>query len=212
MSLATFKKKTQSKYNNSSVGVSQFSLNGGHRNQGYIGQTSLSRSLSRTIAKGPYVKGYGGQTLLNTQSSSILSAVTSPENASVIKPSVLSSFGVLATKYRWIRRPQPITTIKSDTNRNFNTQSSYLNHKKKELQNDLKNECPESTKQSLSNQVSFSTINYTRMNHPTVCTYTKTIRFDTQSQGEYLESLTNNCIVSDISGIRLTNNSCALVR
>lgn len=33
MSIVALKKKTAAKYNNMSVGVSQFSINGGHRNQ-----------------------------------------------------------------------------------------------------------------------------------------------------------------------------------
>ena len=41
MSLATLKKKTQTKYNNMSVN-SVFNLNGTTRNQGYIGQTSYT--------------------------------------------------------------------------------------------------------------------------------------------------------------------------
>ena len=46
MSLATLKKKTEAKYKNLSVGLPQFSINGSLRNQGYVGQTSLSRSLN----------------------------------------------------------------------------------------------------------------------------------------------------------------------
>jgi hypothetical protein len=44
MSLATLKKKSAAKYNNNSVGLG-FALNGTHRNQGYVGQTSLSRAV-----------------------------------------------------------------------------------------------------------------------------------------------------------------------
>jgi len=53
MSIATLKRKTQTQYNNMSVGSKTgFSLNGTHRSQGYIGQTSLSRSLPKTLMKG----------------------------------------------------------------------------------------------------------------------------------------------------------------
>ena len=45
MSIVTLKKKTQSQYNNVSVGHRQFSLNGTHRSPGWVGQTTLSRSL-----------------------------------------------------------------------------------------------------------------------------------------------------------------------
>jgi hypothetical protein len=42
MSLATLKRKTAAKYNNMSVGHANFSLNGTHRSQGYVGQTLVS--------------------------------------------------------------------------------------------------------------------------------------------------------------------------
>ena len=61
MSLATLKKKTASKYNNNSVNTSGFSLNGKHRNQGYVGQTSLSRTILRTPAKGVTLQGNGSK-------------------------------------------------------------------------------------------------------------------------------------------------------
>ena len=77
MSIVTLKKKTQTKYNNMSVGLQQFSLNGTHRNQGYVGQTMLSRSLPRTLAKGNTLKGHGGTNGHFIQYPSILSAVTS---------------------------------------------------------------------------------------------------------------------------------------
>ena len=61
MSIATLKRKTQTKYNNMSVNTGTgFSLNGTRRNQGYIGQTSLSRSLVRTLRNGTAVRGHGG--------------------------------------------------------------------------------------------------------------------------------------------------------
>jgi hypothetical protein len=47
MSLATLKKKTASKYKNNSANLAQFSINGVHRNQGYVGQTSLGRTMLR---------------------------------------------------------------------------------------------------------------------------------------------------------------------
>lgn len=60
MSIATLKRKTEAKYKNMSVSQPQFSLNGTLRNQGYIGQTSLSRSFVHTPMLGNTPKGYGG--------------------------------------------------------------------------------------------------------------------------------------------------------
>ena len=129
MSLATLKKKTQTKYNNMSVGSKNgFSLNGTHRSQGYIGQTSLSRSLPRTLAKGNTQRGHGGCCGTFIQKNPVISAVTSTENPNEIKSSVLSSTGFIATHHRWIRRPQPFTTVKQDNNLANNSQQGYIKY------------------------------------------------------------------------------------
>ena len=129
MSLATLKKKTQTKYKNSSVGVEQFSINGTRRVQGYIGQTSLSRSLSRTLAGGAYNKGHGGccgtHTNLNMP---VLNGVKSTNDSSVVKSSVLSTKGMLAKRLRCC---DPV--VKPDNQTSLNSSSSYLEY--------LKNKC-----------------------------------------------------------------------
>lgn len=129
MSIATLKKKTQSKYNNNSVGFTNFSLNGSYRNQGYVGQTSLSRSLPRTLAKGNTLRGYGGCCGTFQISPSILSAVTSTEDNRIVKSSVLDNDSMIATKYRWIRRPAPFSVVKSDNNNNNTSAQDYIKHK-----------------------------------------------------------------------------------
>ena len=128
MSIATLKKKTQTKYNNMSVGVKQFSLNGTHRSQGYVGQTMLSRSLPRTLARGNTLRGYGGTNGHFIQYPSILSSVTSTEDPNEVKPSVLSNNGMIATQYRWIKRPQPFTSVKPDNTQHTNTQQDYIHY------------------------------------------------------------------------------------
>jgi hypothetical protein len=118
MSIATLKKKTQARYNNNSVGFSQFSLNGTHRNQGYVGQDTLGRSLPRTLAKGNTLRGYGGCCGTYHITPSILSGITSTEDNHVVKPSVLDNNGMIATKYRWIRRPAPFSVVKPPRTQN----------------------------------------------------------------------------------------------
>ena len=59
MSIVALKKKTAAKYNNMSAGQPQFSINGGYRNQGWVGQTSLSRSLPKTPMRGGAARGLG---------------------------------------------------------------------------------------------------------------------------------------------------------
>jgi hypothetical protein len=128
MSIATLKKKTQSKYNNISVGESQFSINGTHRNQGYVGQTSLSRSLPKTPMKGNVYVGHGGCCGKFVKMPIVQSAVISLENPNIVKSSVLGTSGLISTKYKWIKRPQPYSTFKPDDNQNMNSQSDYIKY------------------------------------------------------------------------------------
>lgn len=132
MSIATLKRKTQTQYNNMSVGSKTgFSLNGTHRSQGYIGQTSLSRSLPKTLMKGNVQKGHGGCCGHYQETPIIQSAVTSLNDETVVKPSVLGTKGMLSTRYRWLNRPQPYSTVKPDTTNHLNTQDDYITRLKK---------------------------------------------------------------------------------
>lgn len=194
MSIVTLKKKTQTKYNNMSVGVKQFSLNGSYRNQGYVGQTMLSRSLPRTLAKGNTLKGYGGTNGHFIQYPSVLSAVTSTEDSNIVKKSTLSYNGMIATQYRWIRRPQPYTTVKPDTTQNVNTQQDYINYIQTKTIQDANNEklCGKNNK-TCSNVCSVDvplSIKRTSMFH-----YTKPDNsFVARTQSDYLLNLNKKCI------------------
>src|SRR6056300_493379 len=98
MSIVALKRKTAAKYNNVSVGVPQFSINGGFRNQGWVGQTSLSRSLIKTPYRGATPRGYGG--CCGTYNVSIVKPLEPcTNNSEVIKPSVVSTDGMLDMKY-----------------------------------------------------------------------------------------------------------------
>lgn len=127
MSIVTLKRKVQAQYNNMSVGSKDgFSLNGTHRSQGYVGQTMLSRSLPRTLMKGNVPKGHGGCCGTYTQNGIIQSAVTSLNDPSVIKQSVLDTKGMIRTSYKWIWRPQPFSSTKMDNFNKSNPQSNYI--------------------------------------------------------------------------------------
>jgi hypothetical protein len=126
MSIATLKRKTSEKYNNSSVGYKNFSINGTTRNQGYVGQTSLSRSLPKTLMRGNTLRGYGGCCGTYRITPIVESAVNSTEDNTVIKSSVLSNYGMIETKYQWVKRPQPFSVVKPDSNRNNNDQASHI--------------------------------------------------------------------------------------
>jgi hypothetical protein len=112
MSIATLKKKTIYKYNNSSVGHTQFSLNGGYRNQGFVGQTSLSRSLIKTPMKGNIIRGHGGIDGTYLQQANFTSDVISLNDSSYNKSSVISTESMIKQKNRWIRRPLPFSVLK----------------------------------------------------------------------------------------------------
>jgi hypothetical protein len=120
-----------------SVSQPNFSLNGTHRNQGYVGQTTLSRSLPRSLMRGNTLRGYGGCCGSYKITPSIISAVTSTEDSNVIKSSVLSNMGMLDTKYRWIQGPH--TSVKPDTGNNLNISSQYTERLAKQTMNELNN-------------------------------------------------------------------------
>jgi len=129
MSIATLKRKTEAKYNNSSVNSKNgFSLNGGYRNQGYVGQTSLSRSLPRTPMKGNTIRGHGGCCGTYRISPIVQSGVTSTEDNSVIKSSVINTNGMLENRFGH----KPIV-VKPDSSLNANTQGELIARKQKNV-------------------------------------------------------------------------------
>ena len=122
MSEATLKKKTRTQYRNMSVGSKNggFSLNGTRRSQGYVGQTMLGRHFPRTPMRGNEARGSGGCCGKYYRGTIIQSGVPFPtgvngnsanNNPQVVKPSIINNNGLIMTKYRWIRRPQPYSAF-----------------------------------------------------------------------------------------------------
>jgi len=157
MSIATLKKKIKAQYNNPHIGdkygpfskhsatranahngndlntpYAGFSLNGTHRSQGYVGQTSLGRSLPRTIMRGNVACGNGGHYgSYNTNNGVIIqSAVTSLNNPNVVKSSVLNTDGMYHTQFRWMWRGRPNTNWKPDdsNSHHIGSQEHYITH------------------------------------------------------------------------------------
>jgi hypothetical protein len=199
MSVFTLKKKTQTKYNNMSVGNKDgFSLNGTHRNQGFVGQTNLSRSLPRTLAKGNTLKGNGGCCGHFPIFHPIVSTVTSTEDPNVIKPSVINTRGMISTHYRWIHRPKPFSNVKSDNNLNNNTQQDYINNLKRHTIEDI-HKCTKTDKVITNCNTSCSFNKKTNFNYQKP-TYTMTkpkTSYVVESYGEYLNKLDNKCVVQN---------------
>lgn len=131
MSLATLKKKTASKYKNNSANLAQFSINGVHRNQGYVGQTSLGRTMLRTPAKGTESQGHGGCCGNYNENDVQTSSINTTENNNYVKPSVLSTSGMLAKRNRWVNRPDPYGVTKPSDSNNQSTSGDYTVYKRK---------------------------------------------------------------------------------
>lgn len=157
MSIVTLKKKIQAQYNNPHIGdkygpyskhsatranayngndlnrpYAGFSLNGTHRSQGYVGQTSLGRSLPQTLMRGNVARGSGGYYgKYNTNRGvTIQSAVTSLNNPNIVKPSVLNTNGMYHTQFRWMWRGKPNTSWKPDDadSHHIGSQEYYIAH------------------------------------------------------------------------------------
>jgi hypothetical protein len=199
MSIATLKKKTLAKYNNLSVGQKQFSINGTTRNQGYIGQTSLSRSLIHTPLKNAVPRGHGG--CCSTPQPIIkASEIYSLEDNSVVKPSVLSTKGLLATRYRWINRPFPNAVVKNLSS--INDQTDYIARLKKKTLGDIDKYCPSTvlsknvgkkvcSSAALKTAKGFSIFSKPKLN----CDVAKDM--ETKSQTKYVMTIQDKCALFD---------------
>ena len=216
--IATLKKKTYAKYNNSSVGLPHFSINGTLRNQGYVGQTSLSRSLPRTLYNGIYPRGHGGCCGTFKIGQTVQSGIMPLNNPNVIKSSVISSKGMIEEETKclnslripnWNKQlPQhtPLTKVKPDNNQHNNTQSDYtINLAKKTIQK--YNAC------TALNQVKKQGTIENRPRIPTqICNYTKdSSALSAISQSERVIQINNQCTnnnVINISSIKKTPIAC----
>jgi hypothetical protein len=189
MSIVTLSRKTAVQYNNMSVGLNAFSLNGTLRNQGYVGQTSLSRSLPRTLMKGNVAKGYGGCCGQFRKVPIVQSAVTSLNNPNVVKPSVVGTSGMLENKFDCCR-----FIVKPDSNQNINDQGNFINRlSKKTIQ------CVNQYNDTHSTlQPKCACVNYDPFFRKVIPKYTKPESdYVPISCGEYLKQLNNACQKED---------------
>ena len=84
-------------------GAEGFSINGGHRNVGYIGKESKF-SRNGTPFRGKYAYGNGGTFGKYAQPEPVFNVnrvIVLGDQYLYIKPSVLSTYGMLQKKYRW---------------------------------------------------------------------------------------------------------------
>jgi hypothetical protein len=85
-----------------------FSLNGGRRNVGYVGQ-SMAMSKNGTPFRGQFPYGNGGTSGTYPKSEPVFNAtqaIVLGDQYKYIKPSVLSTKGMLEKKYKWINNGQ----------------------------------------------------------------------------------------------------------
>jgi hypothetical protein len=194
MSIVALKRKTETKYNNMSVGSKTgFSLNGTHRNQGFVGQSVISRSLPKTLMKGNTVRGHGSCCGVYRQLGIVQSAVNSTNDATVVKKSVVGTNGMLNTKYRWIRRPAPYISVKPDSNMSLNTQSQYVENLAKNTLK-IEKDCEEDITIDTSKKP-----NYNVYYKKEFCDYTKPeSEYLPVTSGEHIRSLNKKCQLLDV--------------
>lgn len=190
MSIATLKRKTNTKYNNMSVGQKLFSLNGTYRNQGYVGQTSLSRTIIKTPHNGIAERGHGG--LYGTYNINNIknSTINNVNDNDVVKKSSLGTKGMLMSRYKWVRRPQPYSVVKPDNNINTSTQGEYIEMQSQLTQQGIRDDsCKKGTYESVYPNKSVLGCVTTKSSN----TYTSTIASD------YLSTLKDKCVENNES-------------
>lgn len=206
MSIATLKRKTQTQYNNMSVNSKHgFSLNGTTRSQGYIGQTSLSRSLPRTLMRDGAPRGHGGCCGTFVKHPIITSAVTSLNDPNIIKPSTINTLGMIENKYKKILYHEP--SVKPDNNQNINTQNQYVKNLAKntvQCANSLK-----ATDDEIKTAACNACYNYNTFYKKKIRNFTKVSTLPV-SQGEHLLNLTDKCSQLDKVFVPSTINKAPL--
>jgi hypothetical protein len=99
MSIVALKRNSK-RYTNKISSNTNFSLNGGYRNQGRVGQTSLSRSITGTKYRGAEPIGHGGccgqynKTILNSNCSN-------GNNPNIIKKSSINTRGKIDSRVKY---------------------------------------------------------------------------------------------------------------
>ena len=208
MSIATLKRKSLAQYNNSSVGQSQFTLNGKHRSQGYVGQTMLSRSLPRSLMKGNVIRGHGGCCGQYPIKPIVQSSVNYQEDSRVVKPSVLNTAGMIENKYQCIGYCSSGTNVCNDSMKRVNhvlktknsynyTQESYIKKRAKDAVKDT-NKCDLIHKDD--HIIDVYCDKTLKLKKSTICKITKSNQESKipMSSGEYTIFLNNGCVMNDV--------------
>jgi hypothetical protein len=197
MSIVTLKRKTQAQYNNMSVNSKDgFSINGTRRSQGYIGQTTISRSLPRTLMRDGVQRGYGGCCGTFKIVPIVTSAVTSLNDPNIVKPSSIKEV---------YHKP----VVKPDSNQNINTQQQYINNL---TTNTIKcSNSLQASDASLNDAICKKYSNCDQFFKKKIQQFTKPIsKYVSISQGEYLLQFKDKCSQNDEVFIPSASNNAAL--
>tara|TARA_B110000285_G_scaffold84524_1_gene96971 strand:+ start:286 stop:930 length:645 start_codon:yes stop_codon:yes gene_type:complete len=190
MSIATLKKNAESRYFNKVSSQNTFSLNGTRRNQGYVGQHNLMRSLKRT----PYSR-YGGPVNQGTKGNFVQnihnSGSCSSNDDTVIKKSTKSNRAMIFSKHKWINRGYPHAVVQPDCNFGENSsQSLYIYQKAND------NLCvKDQDKEHKEKQCDSKDLTYTRIGGRLICqnVYAKTLSIS-KDQGTHIREIQKNCV------------------
>lgn len=120
MSIATLKRKTVRGGNPrldpvSGIGAKGFSLNGGYRNIGGVGQFRMVSNVTRTPFRGTQPMGHGGFNGEYYDTPSNSGDCCTNDN-SIIKDSTLTTAGMIDQKYKWTKSQYPRYWVKNDDN------------------------------------------------------------------------------------------------
>lgn len=120
MSIATLKRKAMKGGNPrldpvSGIGANGFSLNGGYRNIGAVGQFRMVSNVTRTPFRGTQPMGHGG---FNGEyyNRPLNSGAAITNDDSIIKHSSLNTAGLIDEKYKWTKSQYPRYWVKDDDN------------------------------------------------------------------------------------------------
>ena len=179
MSLATLKKKANTKYSkNIGEPGNGFSLQGKLRIYGTSHNTNLARSVTRTPFKGNFPVGHGG--LYGQYDQRVAKSGRCCIPQTMVKPSTLSTKGMLDKRYLCCDTTTDDTLYHKD-------QSKYIEHKQqKELQ------CG-SSKHAINHKTCYQ--NADKPSYACKGAYTKTLPYD-KTSSEYIQSTVlsaNNC-------------------
>ena len=136
MSLQTLKKKSRNNRRFAPIsgrGINGFSLNGGYRNIGAVGQFRMISNNTRTPYKGAVAKGNGGKLGKYYKTSNpgggLNSGSCCTNDNQIIKKSSLNTAGMIDTKYKWIHGSYPNFWVQEDDTESRSgtrNQSTYI--------------------------------------------------------------------------------------